>query len=292
VRPPQTATFSIGLVFWLGVAAVPVPARTYTITPLDPPPGYSAFYPGALNSDGQVAGTAVDGLAGEQRAAIWADGTAVALGTLGGQYSGATAISDAGAVVGESWTDATREETNEVHAFVWDRGGMHDLGLPGRNSGAAGINSAGVVVGYESDQIGIPHAMLWDGGVGERLDHFERGFSSAVGINQLDEVLILGYIEGAGGSAQSYLWSGGALARLGAFQATGLSGSGQIIGYLATPLPEIQGVVWETGRVRDLGTSTTPLIPIGINDWGQIVGDGTFDGEPRAFLLTPSAPNP
>jgi probable HAF family extracellular repeat protein len=341
VRLAQAATFFVAAVCWLAIAATPAPARTYVITALDAPPGYSAFYPSSLNESAQVAGTIVDAIAGEERAAVWTDDRVFELGTLGGPYSSAASISDTGAVIGESWTGSNEGETNEVHAFVWDTGGMHDLGLPGRGSGANGINSAGVVVGYESDHLGIPHAMLWDRGVGQRLDHFERGFSSAVDINELGEVVSIAYQSGAGGSAESYLWDEGTLARLGAFQATGLNRSGQIIGYVASPFPDINGVMWEDGAIRELGDSTTPCLPIGINDrgqivgstltpdgvehamiwdsgiqrdlnagmvqlakgWelsravainnaGQIVGDGTFEGQQRAFMLTPSTQNP
>jgi probable HAF family extracellular repeat protein len=116
-----------------------------------------------------------------------------------------------------------------------------------------------VVVGYESDQIGTPHAMLWDGGVGERLDHFERGFSSAVGIND----------------------------------------RGQIVGTTITTDGIEHGVIWDHGFARDLNDGIVRSDngwqlsrATAINNKGQIVGDGTFGGEPRAFMLTPSTPNP
>ena len=81
------------------------------------------------------------------------------LGTLGGAYSFADGINEAGQVTGSSYTagDAT------IHAFITGSNGMgiRDLGtLGGTASRAFGINAAGQVVGYSCHGGRRPPSML------------------------------------------------------------------------------------------------------------------------------------
>ena len=258
-------------VAWFTAITPASSARLYEIVPLDPPAGYSVFYPNAINSTGQVVGTAVNQDSGTERAAVWRGrSTAELVMPADGLRSAGTGINDAGLVVGE-WEPASTE--SEIHAVVWDGEVMRDLGLQGRESGATGINAAGSVVGYERDSIGNAHAMLWEAGAGHRLDRFEVGFSNAVAINDNGQVVLTAYTSGAGGSPDSYLSAhAGALVWLGAFEATAFNNSGHVVGYRASPLPDLWGLLWQDGAPGPAGTQEHPLLPLGINDRGQVIG--------------------
>jgi probable HAF family extracellular repeat protein len=324
---------SVAFASVVGVAHSAIPER-YAISSLEPPLGYNDFRPSSISSAGEVVGTAIDGISGAPAGVIWRTGFAAELGLPSGTVSHGVAMNDAGIVVGDS---AIGPDVREIHAYQWDSGVPWDLGVAGHESGASSINSLGLIVGYERDSIGNAHAMLWEQGVGHRLDRFERGFSYAVAVNDAGQAAITAYASGPGGDAETYIAENGSLSSVGAFNATGINASGQVIGYEATPLPDIQGFLWDSSALRQIGDASTPFLPLAINDRGQIVGStltragaehaafwedavvldlnevvsggdgwelwratainnagqivgyGTFSGQPRAFMLTRAA---
>jgi probable HAF family extracellular repeat protein len=95
-----------------------------------------------INESGVVVGYSLGAL---QHAFVWTNATGMQpLGTLGGSQSVATAVNDAGVIVGRSTTS-----TGQMHAFAWKDGVMMDLGtLPGHTmSEAFAINARGEIVG-------------------------------------------------------------------------------------------------------------------------------------------------
>jgi probable HAF family extracellular repeat protein len=265
----------------IGSAASTAPS--YAVRPIDPPRGFTHVYPTHVNAAGVIVGNALNEDNTVQHAFVWSAGTSTDLGTLGGAASSARDVNDAGVVVGEAGTGGADDE---VHAVVWDGGFVADLGEPGQASGAYGVSSHGLIVGYEGDHLGSNHAMLWKNGVGQLLDRFTTGFSNAVSINDAEQILLTGVPTGAGGTPESFIWEGGPLTGVGPFAGTAINSSGDVVGYRASPSGDVQGVVWQVGLPRPLsGPAGERVLPLGINDSSQVVGwmGQTLDSE-RAFL--------
>jgi len=177
------------------------------------------------------------------------------LGTLGGNYSAAYGVNDAGQVVGYGYTTG-----GDTHAFLYSDGVMTDLGtLGGRDSYTQGINDTGQVVGYSyTTGNAAEHAFLYSDGTIANLGTLGGRDSLANGINDAGD--IIGYSQTTGGVQHAFLYSDGAM--------TDLNG-------LIDP---------------DLGWTLN--YASAINNLGQIVGYGTIGNATRAFLLTPTAEVP
>ena len=182
------------------------------------------------------------------------------LGALGGGTSTATAINNAGTVVG--YADYPNPH-GAIHAFRYTAaGGMRDLGtLGGQHSYAYGINAAGQVVGYsEFNPTSIDRrAVLWksDGSVTDLGASVP--WSEARAIN--DAGLVVGSADVGASDYHAVLWDG--------------------------------SVMYDLNDLVDLPSGWYMVVAHDINSSGQIVANGISPGYPyaSAFLLTPG-PDP
>jgi probable HAF family extracellular repeat protein len=194
--------------------------------------------------------------------------------------SGARGINDAGQVVGFS----------DSRAFLWTNSdGMQDLGTlqPEINdhSWANAINNAGQVVGKSN--FSNTQAFLWTstGGM-QYLGDLPDGTPTqeAHDINEAGQVV--GATNAAGGSAFLWTESGGAedlgeLPGSGLYgtQAWGINDAGEVVG-----VSKGRPFLWtRSSGMQDLGVS---LFPYDINNVGQVVGEGGYEGVSRASLWT------
>jgi probable HAF family extracellular repeat protein len=244
-----SANFWTEATSWAGGSAADLGAL-----PSNPPPRESIAY--GVDSTGQAVGYSqsdVKDLAPRPEgsiAVLFSGGSATSLGTLAGDtQSVAYSINASGQVVGYS------QGASRQHAVLFTGGSFSDLGaLPGDlNSAAFAINDAGQAVGYSGGVDGMRAALFVLGGVSD-----------------------LGVLPGDTNS-----------------QALAIDSGGDAVGSSDRDGFHEHAVIFHQGRVIALdsllpaGSGWTLQTASGINNSGQIVGQGSHDGQLRAFLLTP-----
>lgn len=193
--------------------------------------------------------------------------TLVDLSPPGPSLSHATAINEVGQVCG--WWETSAEK----HAFLWSPevpngvvGTYSDLGLTGYSQ-ALGINAAGQVAGWTTDEPGCPaHAFLWtpqvpngpDGTLSDLPSPGVRSIATAVN----DEGQVIGFWEDRGNAGSGFLWT-----------------------------PDTPN--GRTGVVTDLAPARgVRVYPSAINNEGQVVGRAKKpEHTAQAFVWTPESPN-
>jgi probable HAF family extracellular repeat protein len=197
------------------------------------------------------------------------------LGTLGGDWSQATALNDSGQVVG--WG---ARAAGQPHAFSWtSAGGMVDLGtLGGATSFAAAVNSHGVVVGYADTANGATHAFSWTS-AGGMVDLGALGGTSSAATAINNDGVIVGHADVASGSFHAFRWTPGdpAMTDLGTLggdysAASDVNDTGQVVGYAADGSGLLHAASWPArGAIVNVEPARYSAA-VAVNSAGQVVG--------------------
>jgi len=247
----------------------------------------------AGNAGGLLVGRSATAVPGENHAFLVRDGLMTDLGTLGGAFSDAFAINNSDQIVGQS-TLITGGDVPS-HAALWEGCDPIDLGtLGGPESFARDINDDGVIVGTSSkaEEAFRAHAVAWRARVIEELPANGALHSQAVAINAGGT--IAGFLTyGAGSPYHAVIWRDGAMIDLGSSaQALGLNDRGDVVGHVvdaggAHAFLYTNGEMLQLQLLVDNATGWTLTQANDVCDDGRIVGNGTFNGSQRGFVLTP-----
>jgi len=250
--------------------------------------GPASSGPVSMNDDGKVMWTGINENAATH-AFVW-DGSVHDLGTLGGSWSQAQALSEVGWVAGVS---EVAPGSGLVHAFLWDGEAMTDLESMG-TPGVAAFNSAGQAAGAYSTSFSpgpaSQHAILWDGGRMSDLGYLPGDQNAfAVAINDSGQVAGNSYTDIGYTDSHPFRWQAGVMIPLNptyrnqgnvSEQAVAMNGSGVVAGkrYEFLNGGRYHAMIWDNGMVWDLGTLTPDSTQA--SSWATAINDrGTVAGQ-------------
>jgi probable HAF family extracellular repeat protein len=277
------------------------------LSTLPPLPGHNETIAQGISDDGLIAGHSGPSFQ-PNSAVVWSKGQPQALGTFGGAWASAMGVSSSGLVAG--WAQV-EPDSNRFHGFVDDGATMRDIGLlpGGVVTDLADVNAAGMAVGTGQTTEGHLHAILVDPAEGILDLGTLGGVTSAA-----EDISDAGHIVGRAQTGErnnstfegivrhAFLWHDGKMLDLGTLpglvesRGMGVNSAGQVVGTANNAtFTQLNPFLWADGTMTDLNT----LLPPGsgwvlrtanaINDSGWIIGGGTHDGQPRAYLLQPVA---
>jgi probable HAF family extracellular repeat protein len=253
------------------IAGTSQAATPYTYTDLGTESSQS--YARAINSSGKIAGYALFAGATTNHGAAWDGQQITDLGTLGGGFSSALGINNAGRVVGFSELPDHRQ-----HATFWN-GTATDLQPQRTEHGEAqDINDAGRVAGAVFTSTTGRHATVWNGTTSTDLGTLGGQSSQARAINNAGQVVGDSYLEDEV-TKRATVWNGTTASDLGTLGgrnsvANDINNGGNSVGsaYLAGD-SAYHATFWNGTQATDLGTLGGNLSEAqAVNEAGLAVG--------------------
>jgi probable HAF family extracellular repeat protein len=209
------------------------------------------------------------------------------LSTFGGTFSYASAINNAGQIVGSDTKNEVRAKfaTDPTYAVIWDNSYYvpKTTILSGHDSRANGINNFSTIVGSSLQDIhgnSQITATVWQGGETRYLESLSNGQyqSEALAIN--DQGVIVGE-SNTSNSWQDHhatLWNDKGATDLGTLggkysTALAINNAGTVAGWASTGDPDdiMHPVIWEAGKIINLSPTHIGGAN-GINNNGMVVG--------------------
>ena len=196
-------------------------------------------------------------------------------------------------------------QTN-VQAFLYDKGQMIPLRflLIGSKSQsvAEAYNNKGQAVGYSKYSDSNTEATLFQDGEVVQLGFLGGLNSKAYSINEHGQ--IVGFSQNTTSTNEAFLYEDGQMQGLGTFSTEGrsiaydINDNGQIVGFSDIDIKNPQAFLYEEGQMYLLSDLITEnkegwgslTQALAINNLGEIVGKGIYNGVQKGFLLTQVGP--
>jgi len=246
-------------------------------------------YAVGINNSGTIVGSAAgaDGYVPTQ----WKNGE---ISTVGSGVGNGMAINESGSVAG----------TLNGQAFRTVNGQVQSLGtlMGGNWASAYGINASGEVAGYGNTATGAMRAFVSTNGQLQQIGTFGGSSSYGMAINNAGQVT--GHATNGVGYSQAFLYQAGVLTGLGTLGGSasygyGINQAGSTVGYswisgdtATAAFLYRDGAMMNLNDLIGIGSGWDLQAAYGINDLGQIVGTGIFNGQQMAVLLNPLSPPP
>lgn len=237
----------------------------------------------AINDAGQATGWSTTAGSSYERAMIWQSGNMSSIGNLGGPNSFGADINKYGMVAGYSQYTSSAEG----HPYTYSAGVTGDANMPGN---ATGINDLGEVAFTSSE-----HGYIWRNGTKTDLGGLGGGETYTTRINNSSQVVGYSYTSD-GVYRHAFIWQNGRMTDLGPTGghnyswASDINSYGLVVGNYGW---YERACMWRNGVLTDLntllpaGSGWTLLSADAVNDQGQIVGIGIYNGQYSGFLLAP-----
>ncbi len=219
----------------------------------------------------------------------------VDLGTLGGNRSAASGISENGIVAG--WATSASGK----HAVIWDQSGIVEIGDSTGFivSNAVAVNDTRQVAGFDEGSPQSYQGYFWESGSWTPIGVLPgTNESIASDIDSAGRIVGQSFILGPGGPDLAVMWDAGVLTDLGTLggstSARGINDVGQVVGTSTANLPggeqKQRGFLWENGQMTALDPlpGDTGSGAADINEVGQICGSSTHFSPPYFTISRPS----
>ncbi len=207
--------------------------------------------------------------------------------------SGGTAINERGSVAGWTGTAVNHDPVQEGYdptAFLYYAGTLvHITAAPAQYTFANGLNNNDLVVGDYGYSPDDSHGFAFNPYSGMMTDLGTLGGLTSIATAVNDAGQIVGYSADSAGVTHAFVDSGNQMVAIGGSgtsEAYGISQDGHVVGAQDSgAFVYYGGIMTDLNALLPSGSGWQLSAAYGVNDAGQIVGEGLVGGNFHAFLL-------